>query len=180
MNKLKILFLLIFKSGILFSQIDSAIETDLFWLEQGFSFYSTSEDTLHGIPPSFLSCNSPSDSITLNSYVKGSFLYNFLDPLLRDFREIIDKETLFHNDDLVNEYFNLLEYNEPFVQQKYNQYWTYNLCIVTYQKIYLGRHKRLIPLLESSNEIASRLNYIERYIPVYFIKIIHIDPYELK
>ncbi len=171
MNKRFIFWFFIFFQIPLFSQENKGIITELLWFENNYVFYSTGNDTFSDIP-GFISFDYSSGLISDNNYFLGYYVYSYLDEHV----ENIEDEILFQNEDLMINFIEGLKNSNGIKEYRFNKYWKYILCIVTFEKTYLGNFSHPIPIFSSENN-PGLLKYKEEKIPIYFMKIISIKPY---
>lgn len=158
-----------------FTQNYSETKTDLIWVEDHSFFYSEHfSDDYYLQNPYLVSYDEVTDSITVNNYLKGYFILdndleddNLIKYNIKDF-----SDDIVSNSKLIHSFYQIKEKEKRI---KLNEVWVYSLAIVTYQEVYLGRFKKFVPEFNSSKDKV--LKYIELEIPIYFIKIINIEPY---
>lgn len=170
-------FLLIstFSYVFAYSQNFSEVKTKLVWIEDHPFFYSEYlSDDYYLYEPHLVSFDEFTDSISVNNYLKGYYILGNVLSVSNLVKDNIDE----YLDNIVENYKLMTDFYKVKDKQKVirlNKVWIYSLAIVTYQDLYLGRFKRLVPDFNSSKDLM--LKYDEFEIPIYFIKIINIEPY---
>lgn len=166
---------LVFFCVTIHAQNYGEVKTELMWVEDHSFFYSEhfSDDYYLG-NPFIVSYDEANDSISVNNYLKGYYILendlvekNLIKSNIEDFIDDIPS-----NDELMSTFYKIKEKKNNI---KLNKVWIYSLAIVTYQEVYLGRFKRFVPDFSSSKDKILKYNELE--IPIYFMKIINIEPY---